>query len=99
MELSYVLSVIDEMKDEWYKPPSSEYVHRKKIDFEYQSYRHSAIHEIRWYLIKHGDQNVFETLMDFFYETKDRSSIFMFSVYCEVVLDVLDVLYGMGGDV
>lgn len=104
MELSYILSIIDEMKGEWYQPPTG-YSHRKKIDFTYQSYKHSAIHEIRWYLVQHSDQNVLEVLRDFCYEMRDRSlttkngdSNFMFSVYYEVGRDVLDVLSEIGDD-
>lgn len=101
MDVQYALLIINELEEEWYKPPE-EYFHRKKIDFEYQSYKHSAIEEIKRYLLEHKNDSPFESIDDFRHmtdtiacNTGNEKTNFRFSVYCEVATDVLDVLSGI----
>lgn len=101
MKMKYILSVINDLRDEWYKPPSA-YYHRKRVEFEQQSYARSAMDEIRFYLMEHKNENPISALENFRYmvdcfacETKNDGANFMFSVYYDVASDVLDVLLGM----
>ena len=101
VNMKYVLSVINELRDEWYKPPSG-YYRRKRAEFEQQSYARSAMNEICFYLMEHENENPitavenFRHMVDCFAcETKNEDSNFMFSVYYDVASDVLDVLLGM----
>lgn len=101
VNMKYVLSVINDLRDEWYKPPSS-YYRRKRIEFEHQSYARSAMDEIRFYLMEHENENPITAVENFRYmvdcfacETKNGGANFMFSVYYDVASDVLDVLLGM----
>lgn len=101
VNMKYVLSVINDLRGEWCKPLSS-YYHRKRIEFEQQSYARSAMDEICFYLMEHENENPitavenFRRMVDCFAcETKNENSKFMFSVYYDVVSDVLDVLLGM----
>lgn len=95
---NYTLGVIDTLRSGWYTTPSSYYCNRSV--FEQQSYRHSAIIEIKQYLIDHKDQNPTDAVQDF-RDMMDLASCeskvgttknFMFSVYYDVATDVLDVL-------
>lgn len=101
VSMKYVLSVINDLRDEWYKPPSG-YYHRKRADFEYQSYARSAMDEIRFYLMEHENENPITAVENFRYmvdgfacKTKNGGANFMFSVYYDIASDVLDVLLGM----
>lgn len=101
VNMKYVLSVINDLRDEWYKPPSS-YYHRKRIEFEYQSYARSAMDEICFYLMGLENENPITAMENFRYmvdhfacSTKNGSMNFMFSIYYDVATDVLDVLLGM----
>ncbi len=101
MTMKYILSVIDQTRDEWYKPPTT-YYKRKRVDFEYQSYKRSAVDEIKLYLMAHQDQNPVELIEEFRHmmdcaacETKRGSANFMFSIYYDVATDILDVVIGM----
>lgn len=101
VNMKYVLSVINNLRNEWYKPPSS-YYHRKRAEFEHQSYARSAMDEIRFYLMEHEKENPITTLEKFrsmvdgfACETKNDGAKFMFSVYYDVASDILDVLLGM----
>lgn len=101
VSMKYALSVINDLRDEWYKPPSS-YYHRKRIEFERQSYTRSAMDEIRFYLMGHENENPITAVEDFRYmvdcfacKTKNGEANFMFSVYYDVATDILDVLLGM----
>lgn len=98
--MKYVLSMIDKLRDEWYNPPIT--YHQKRAEFEYDSYKRSAINEIKMYLMSNDSKNPiiaveeFRHMMDVFAcETKDGNSNFMFSVYYDVATDVLDLLCGM----
>ena len=101
VNMKYVLSVINDLRDKWYKPPSC-YYHRKRIEFEQQSYARSAMNEICFYLMEHENENPITAIENFRYmvdcfacETKNGGANFMFSVYYDVASDVLDVLLGM----
>lgn len=101
METRYILMLIDEMIEEWYKPPTV-YYNRKKEDFQYQSYKRSAMEELKIYLITHSNEDPFDTIRDFRYqmdcfacEAKSGNANFMFSIYYDVATDVLDVLLSM----
>ena len=101
VNMKYVLSVIDELRDEWYKPPMR-YYHRKRADFEYQSYKRSAMDEIKFYLMEHENEDPVSAVEEFRYmmnrfacETKNGGVNFMFSIYYDVATDILDVLLGM----
>lgn len=96
---NYILGIIDTLRDGWYTSPINYYYHRKKLDFEYQSYRRTAIEEIKQYLIEHKDQNPVDTIEDFRYQmdifacnAKGDYANFMFSIYYDVATDILDVL-------
>lgn len=100
MNMKCILSMIDELRDKWYKPPTS--YHLKKAYFEYQSYKRSAMDEIRFYLMEHENEDPITAMENFRYmvdhfacNTKNGSANFMFSIYYDVATDVLDVLLGM----
>ena len=101
MKMKYILSVINDLRDEWYKPPSS-YYHRNRAEFEQQCYARSAMDEIRFYLMEHENENPITAIENFRHmvdcfacKTKNGEVNFMFSVYYDVASDVLDVLLGM----
>lgn len=101
VDIKYALLVIDELQNEWYNSPAS-YYHRKKIDFECQSYKRSAIDEIRFYLSEHENEDPILAIEDFRYmvdvfacDAKNGSANFMFSVYYDVATDILDTLLAM----
>lgn len=92
------LLLIDDLQNEWYKPPTS-YYNQKIINFEFQSYKYSAINEIKLYLKKHENKDPISAAEEFRYkmdcfasETKNGNANFMFSIYYDVATDVLDVL-------
>ena len=96
MEITHILTVIDKMQEEWYKVPTT-YYRRKKVDFEYQSYKRSAMDEIKKYLIEHKDEDPIDAMENFRHqmdcfacETKNGNANFMFSIYYDVATDVLD---------
>lgn len=91
------LSIIDSLQHGWYNPPVNYY--QKRINFETQSYRHSAIREILFYLLDHVDESPISAIEDFRRLVDGLSCIgpnenvrFMFSVYYDVATEVLDVL-------
>lgn len=97
MNTKYALSVIDTLREGWYNPPSEYY--RKKADFIYQSYKRTAMDEIKFYLMEHQDEDPIEALDGFrnlmiCFSCKQRNDN-MFSVYYDVATDVLDALLGM----
>lgn len=99
--LKYIFSVIDDLKNEWYKPPSG-YYHRKRIDFKQRAYSKSAIDEIRFYLMEHEEEDPiiaienFRNMVDSFAcDAKNSETKFMFSVYYDVASHVLDILLGL----
>lgn len=101
MNMWKVLSIIDSLREGWYDPPIS-YYDKKRTDFEYQSYKNSAMNEIKMYLMEHEKENpisAIESFRDqmnsFACKTKNGNSNFMFSIYYDVATDVLDVLLGM----
>lgn len=101
VNMKYVLSVINVLRDEWYEPPSS-YYHGKRIEFEQQSYARSAMDEICFYLMEHENENPITAMENFRHivdcfacKTKNGEINFMFSVYYDVASDVLDVLLEM----
>ena len=96
MTMNYALSVVNELKKKSYKTPT-DYYGQKKMFFEYQSYKRSAIKEIEMYLIDHKDEDPidvlegFRRLMDnFSCRAPTGEGSFMFSVYYDVATDVLD---------
>lgn len=93
-----VLSVINDLKNKWYKHPSSYYL-RKRMEFKQQSYARSALDEICFYLTEHKNENPITAVENFRYmvdcfacESKNSETNFMFSVYYDVTSDVLDAL-------
>lgn len=101
VSMKYVLSVINDLRDEWYKPPSG-YYYRKREEFVHQSYARSAMDEIRFYLMEHENENPITAVENFRHMvdsfacgTKNIEAKIMFSVYYDVASDVLDVLLGM----
>lgn len=100
MSVITALSIIDSLREGWYDSPFIYF--QKKIEFEYKSYQHSAIVEIKRYLMEHNKEDPIKMLeefryqMDFFAcETKNPTANFMFSVYYDVATDVMDTLLGM----
>lgn len=98
MNMKKVIGVIDTLRNGWYNPPSS-YGKQKKIDFIHQSYSHSAINEIKFYLMEHENEDPIKAIEDFRYkmdcfacDTKNSMANFMFSTYYDVATDVLDLL-------
>lgn len=96
--MKQVLSIIDKARDDWYNPPTN-YYKKNKADFEYQSYKRSAIDEIKFYLMEHQDQNPVDAIEDFRHmidhfacNAHSGSANFMFSIYYDVATDVLDVI-------
>lgn len=96
MTTIYALSVINKMREEWYRPPKE---YQYGFRFEYDSYKHSAISEICMYLMEHELEDPIEALETFRCEmdnfacnAKTTSTNFMFSVYYDIATDVLDVL-------
>lgn len=100
MTINRALSIIDSLREGWYGSPMLYF--QKKIEFEYKSYQHSALEEIKRCLIRHNKEDPIKMLEEFRYqmdcfacETKNPTANFMFSVYYDVATDVLDVLLGM----
>lgn len=100
MTMNETISKINEMRKEWYQPPTT-YYGMTKPEFNYESYRHSAIIEIIDILINYKHINPitlveeFRDMMDdFACNAKTVSANFMFSVYYDVATDILDVLIG-----
>lgn len=100
MTVNRALSIIDSLREGWYESPILYF--QRKIEFEYKSYQHSALGEIRQYLIRHNKENPIKMLEEFRYqmdvfacETKNPTANFMFSVYYDVATDVLDTLLGI----
>lgn len=101
MTVKYVLFLLKEMEEEWYRPPTN-YYNRKKIDFKYQSYGHAAILELKKYIMQNKNASPIIAIDEFRYLMGCYASIasneeinFMFSVYKEVSSDILEVLQGM----
>lgn len=99
MNMRYVLTVIDKMRDEWWYKPPTDYYGQRRINFDYQSYIYSAMNEIKFYLMEHDDQNPISVMEDFRHlvdcfacDAKTAEQNFMFSVYYDVASDVLDML-------
>lgn len=99
--MEHILSVVLEIKEEWYKPPST-YFGIKRIEFEHQSYARSAVMELYFYLISHINEDPIKAVEDFRHmadcfacEAKNDKINFMFSIYCDVASDVLDIFLGM----
>lgn len=100
------LSIIDSLKRGWFNPP--EIYYQKRINFEVQSYSHSAIREIELYFLDFIEKSPtviirnkspidlmeeFRQLMDeFSCKGSNENARFMFSVYYDVATEVLDVL-------
>lgn len=100
MDITNILSIIDTLQEEEYSGPINYY--QKKERFIYQSYAKSAINEIKTYLKKYNKENVMDVLEDFRYqmdcfacESRNSDANFMFSVYYDVVTDVIDTLLTM----
>lgn len=99
MEMIKVLSIVDKIRNDWYDPPRN--CRKKRIEFEYQSYKKSALDEIKMYLMENENENpislmeIFRSRMDdFACRSKSGTANFMFSVYYDVATDVIDVLIG-----
>lgn len=98
MDINYILDLLSILEKDWFKKPTK-YYELKKIDFEYKSYSHFAIEELRLYLLNHKNEDPiylldeFRNKMDTFAcDSKTGNSNFMFSVYCDVATNVLDEL-------
>lgn len=98
MDMNTALVLINQLRDELYSHPK-EYYRQKRAYFEYQSFKSSAIEELMMYLIRHKNKNPIDAIEDFRYQMdcfacKTRNGIanFIFSVYYDVVTDVLDQL-------
>lgn len=103
MNIKQALLTIDKMKKDWYRPPIRYGI--KRCEFEYQSYKHSAMNEIKFYLLEHQNENPISAIENFRYQmdcfacgTENGIANFMFSVYYDVATDVLDTLLGMNND-
>lgn len=97
MNIIKTLSIIDKLEKECYKPPET-YAQKRSI-FIYQSYKRSAIEEIKKYLKEHKKENPITALEEFrckmdYYacKTENGNANFMFSVYYDIATDVLDTL-------
>lgn len=94
------LSIIDSLREGWYDSPIT--YNKKRAYFECESYQHSAIGEIRRYLMDHNKEDPIKVVDDFCYmvddfacKTKNSTASFMFSVYYDVATDIMDALLGM----
>lgn len=102
MNAEYAISVLNTLRQGWYDIPLT---HKKKrIDFLYESYQHSAIEEIKYYLLSHDEKDPLESLEKFREMVEEFSckaypvgnvASFMFSTYYDVCTDVIDVLLTM----
>ncbi len=102
MDIRKTLSIINSLEKEYYRPPRS--YHKKKIQFEMESYGHSAINEIKYQLLIHQNEDPISVLEQFRHQmdcfackTKNGDTNFMFSVYYDVATDVIDCLLERGG--
>lgn len=101
IDMEYALSVIYETASEWYQPPEGFY-HRKRIYFKYETYKRAAIKEILLFLMTCEESDPIEALKHFSNKISDFVSLskndemhFMFSIYQDVVLDIIDILSAM----
>ncbi len=97
MSVEDAIIIINGIQNKWYKRPTNYY--KPNLNFKFQSYKHSAVNEIKSYLSKHKDQNAINVLEEFRNWvdtfaccTKDGETNFMFSIYYDVATDLLDEL-------
>lgn len=102
MNIKDILNVIEGERGGYYNPPISYYT-QTNIEFEYNSYKKSALDEIKIYLINHKKEHPVKTIEDFRNMMDDfacqattGSANFMFSVYYDAATDILDILLSMG---
>lgn len=100
MDINRVLFLLKELREEWYKKPSS--YRMKRVNFDLSSYQQAAFKEMEVYIISNMNIDPIEAIENFRYETdcyacsaKTPTANFMFSVYCEMAENVLDVLRAM----
>lgn len=102
MNAEYVISVLNTLRLGWYDRPLTH--EKKRIDFLYESYQHSAMEEIKYYLLSHREKDPLESLEKFKKMVEEFScksypvggeASFMFSTYYDVCADVIDVLLTM----
>lgn len=101
MKTKKALSLIEKARFDYYSEKPLEFYKTKRVDFVFNSYRRSAVNEIKFYLIDHDDVHPITALEDFIHmcdtfacKTTNSDANFMFSVYCDVATDMLDILIG-----
>lgn len=103
MNTLYAISLIDEYRlEEWYDLPRR---YEQKFLLQWESYKRTAIDEIKYYLMEHEDVNPISALEEFRCQMDDNAcksgsseANFMFSVYYDVASDILDILISEGVD-
>lgn len=95
LTLAHICNKIDTMF-----PPPKSYYGMKRVEFNQVSYAHSGAKELKKFLLEYSKtMNYIEIIEDFRWtmdtfacEAKTQSASFMFSVYCDVAVEVLDLL-------
>lgn len=97
MSTSYILSIVQEMANEYYPKPTT--YRMKKSYFIYDSYSRWAIKELIDYILSNSDRYVLDVVEEFRNKMDDYASYaksgdanFMFSVAYDVATVVLDTL-------
>lgn len=96
MDKQHILLLIDGLSNNIYSRPKT--YEQKKIFFNYQSYENSALQEIKRYIIENdGDpisimENFCHLMDDFSCSAKNGEASFMFSIYHDVAINVIDYL-------
>lgn len=100
MDIKMALSVIDTLEKGWYEPPFR--YDQKRDRFVYASFSHSAIEEIKLYLIENKNKDPIESIENFRHQVdlfccraENNAIKNMFSIYYDVGTHVLDVLLSM----
>lgn len=96
----YVVSQVRNMREKWYKPPKT--YQMKNVRFKMISLNRSAMNEIERALLMNQNKDPFDVVDEFRSEmdrmacgAKTSESNFMYSVYCDVANDVLDMMLSL----
>ena len=99
-EVNYAVMIIEELKDEWYKKPSTWKM--KKSSFEEMSYQRYALDEIKTYILQNQDMHPIDCLYEFRHQLNEKAATtmgaeanFVYLIIADVCRDVCDILMGM----
>lgn len=99
MTVRQAVSIVDSLSKGWYSPPVC---YSNRTEFIYDSLSNAGVKEIKLYLLAHSDKNPISAVEDFIHQVdtfacnaKTGDANFMFSVYYDVGMHILDLLLGL----